>query len=150
MIEPETLARTLPVNPASIPASTILGMLAIATWVLLWMIRAGIVLVGLNVVTVILGLLVRWSRAGSVLLLSFSTWLWAVTFTLWCALQVLAGWGTVAMLFGLFLGIVGIIPAALLCLIATHQWGMILQFGFQFGLVLSGWTVLRRLAEIHE
>jgi hypothetical protein len=125
-------------------------MSALATTVLLWMVRAGIVLIGLNLITVALGLFAKSSRAGSVLLLSFSIWLWAVTLTLWCALQVLAGWGTVAMVLGLFLGIVGIIPTALLCLIATQQWGMILQFAFQVGLVLSRWTVLRKLAEMPE
>ena len=125
-------------------------MFPLATRVLLWMIRASIVLIGLNLITVIIGLLVKRWRAGCALLLSFSTWLWATTFTLWCALQVLEGWGAFAMLIGLFLGIVGIIPDAFLCLIATRQWGELLQFAFQVGLVLTGWTVLRKLAEIPE
>jgi hypothetical protein len=102
-------------------------MFTLATRVLLWMTRASIVLIGLNLVTVIVGLLVKRSRAGCVLLLSFSTWLWAATFTLWCALQVLSGWGVIAMMVGLFLGIVGIIPDAFLRLIATRQWGELLK-----------------------
>ncbi len=125
-------------------------MFAVATQILLWMIRASIVLIGLNLFSVLIGLLVRRVLVGCILVLVLSTWLWAATFTLWCALQVLAGWGLFAMLIGLFLGIVGIIPDALLCLVATRQWVELLQFAFQLGLVLSGWSVARWLIEMSE
>jgi hypothetical protein len=102
------------------------------------LIRIGEFLIAANLLAWISSVMVKRLRPLSTGLLLVSTWYWAVTLTVWCAIIVYSGWGWFLTLLGLFAGIVGIIPVAFLCLLLSRHWFDLSDLLFQISLVALG------------
>jgi len=114
--------------------------------VIAWLIRGGEILFALNVVALIAAVIAKRLREPVAGLLFLSTWFWAVTLTVWCAVVVYAGWGWFWTAFGLLLGVIGIVPVALVCLVLKRDWMNLAELVFQTALVIGAWILATRIA----
>jgi len=110
-----------------------------------WMIGVGEALIVANLFALLVGALAKRLRRFSAGLLFASTQYWALALTVWCAAAVYSGWGWVWTLIGLLLGIVGIIPVALILLLVNRQWFDIVELLFQAVLVCGGYLLSARM-----
>jgi hypothetical protein len=112
-----------------------------------WMINIGELLVVLNLLTLLLAAFVKRSRGAVSGLLLVSAIAWALILTVWSAVTVYSGWGGFLTTVGLFLGIVGIIPVAFLCLLTSAHWFELLDLLFQATLVGGGFYLSARVMQ---
>jgi hypothetical protein len=103
-----------------------------------WLIRIGELLVFLNLLSLLVASMMRRYRPIAASTLFLSTQYWAVTVTVWSCVAVHEIWGWFWTAFGLFLGIVGIIPVAFLCLLISRAWSSLFELLFQVSLVVGG------------
>jgi len=109
-----------------------------------WLVRIGEVLIAANLLAWFSGAVVQRLRPFSAGLLLISTWYWAVTLTVWCAVVVYSAWSLFLTMLGLFLGIVGIIPVAFFCLLFSRRWLDLGELLFQISLVALGFFIASR------
>jgi len=110
-----------------------------------WLIRAGELLIVVNVPMLLLAAFVKRFRGAAGGLLLFSSIAWALILTVWSTVVVYSGWGGFLTVVGLLMGIVGIIPMAFLYLLFNAHWFDLMDLLFQVALVLGGWLITSRL-----
>jgi hypothetical protein len=113
--------------------------------IMAWLIRAGELLIAVNLLMLLLAAFVKRFRGAAGGLLFASSIAWALILTVWSAVTVFYGWGGFLMAVGLLLGIVGIIPMAFFYLLSHAHWFDLMELLFQVALVLGGWMLAPRL-----
>lgn len=97
--------------------------------------------------------LFRRTRARAGVLLYLASWIFGIVTWLWCAVVTLLAWNWVVLLVGILFFGIGVVPLAMLGVVAAGDWialfGIVVAVGIVFAARIGG-AVLIEMAETPE
>jgi hypothetical protein len=115
-----------------------------------WLNNASLWAIGAAIVGCIPSIFSRRIRPLSGFVLTICTWIWGPTLWLWSAVTVYLNWGLFWLLFGLFLGGVGVVPVAFVRLLFARRWEDFFVLTFQIILVWGGRLLAAKMTQAHS